>query len=1139
MPAKWTENQQKAIDIRNTNTLVSAAAGSGKTAVLVERVIQRITDPKQPVPIDRLLIVTFTNAAAAEMRERIYDALIQEIDRQPENAGLKQQLTLLGQAQITTVHSFCQNLIRSNFHRLGISSDFEIADQATLAKFMQDAMQEILEEQYAARPEGFRQLIDNFGGKKDDSRLIETIEKLYFFSQSTPAPKQWIADAIERYTFQGEDVNRYVTDVWGGYLMPWAKRKVRGMVEEYDRALEIIKQHEEITVYYEPFLLERNVLADLAEVFDSTWVEVQYILCGDIFMPRLPSRPRGTDDTYAKIVQEIRKDTKAVFQSLQEIFSILPETICQENQQLVVVVKALCRLVISFMDRYAAKKRDKNLLDFNDLEHFAIELLSDEAFASEIREKFDEVLVDEYQDTNGVQAKIFETVSNGNNLFMVGDVKQSIYSFRNARPDSFIEKFGLYAEEGNTYGTKLVLSHNFRSSQGIIAFVNRIFRQIMSSYVGDVEYTDEQELQYGNTNMEDWDVPAEVHIIESKEDEDSALSEEQLQYGQIEREAIFTAKRIIQLVQQEKPLVYDKAIGGKRPLQYRDIAVLSRKTSGVASIFAEQFSLAGIPVYTEQTEGYFTTIEIATVIAFLKVIDNPLQDIPLLAVLRSPMFGFTDNELAEIRSVDKRCLFYEALQKAQSEKAQAFLAALAGYQETAKVESIAFLIRKILSDTGYFSFVGTLPGGGERMANLRLLSQRAEAFEAGESKSIFSFINYLRFVEESGQEYTTAKMTGENDDVVTVMSTHKSKGLEFPVVFLVRAGGRFNKTDVAQPVLYDISLGIGIDYIDTAKGYKYPSIPKAAIAEKKKAELLSEEMRILYVALTRAREKLVIVGSAADAKKKIKQWSESCLVQYQVSRHNSFLEWIVMALQQPDFIQVHKTESIFSKKSTVKSGKTSKQRKNQPELYDAVNQRLSYRYDYAYTRDIPAKLSVSEIVGGQQRDFALHRLQLNQDVSDMSAAARGTVIHFVLQNIDLSKVQSIEAIQNQLNFMEERGMLASQQKAVVDIDALYGFFSSDLGQRMLASSDIRREYKFLVDMPSGLVLGDTVPENDETVVLQGVIDCCFIEGGEFVIIDYKTGSLREEYQKQLKLYALCLEKATGKKVKETCIYPLI
>lgn len=1137
MARVWTEAQKKAIEACGKNILVSAAAGSGKTAVLVERVIQKITDSKTPLQIDRLLIATFTNAAANNMQIKIREALKKRLDSNPDNEYLAKQLALLPKAAISTVHSFCQDLVRNNFHRLGLCADFEIGEQTQLSILQKQALEIVINDRYENSTPAFEVLMAGFGERKSETPLSNLVLSIYNFTKSTADPQRWLADAAESYISQDGFLK------WSGFIISSLKDEISGMVSAYDEAIEVIQGGNGIDSYLENFIFEQSQLKRLYEMESGIWDEMRAFIHGIAF-ERLPRKDRDADEWAVSFVQNIRNTVKKQVAKLKSIFYATSHQLKQDNAALYPIIKELCQIVSDFDEVYSALKRSKNLLDFNDLEHFALKLLSFEDIKNELKERFEEVLVDEYQDTNGVQEALFQSISRGDNLFMVGDVKQSIYGFRNAQPNIFTSKSAKYASD-SSHGMQINLSHNFRCAQSIIDFVNLVFGRLMSKSVGSVDYNEGHSLVCGRKHSIH-PKGVEFHVIEKKleENDENEFTEEELLYTEIMREAMFVAKRIVSLVEVEKPhIVVNEETGQTRPIQYSDIAILARKNKGVSDIFAQQLALYQVPFYCEDEGGNFlVTIEIATVLSFLQIIDNPMQDIPLLAVMRSPMFMFTDEEFAHIRQNSQES-FYDAVCKTDTEKCQKFLEKLNHYRQIAAMESIEFLIRAILSDTGYISFVAAMPDGKTRVANLNLLCERAGRFEADGYKSIFEFLNYIDAMREN-PSYTVAKVVGENDNVVRMMSIHKSKGLEFPVVFLVRCGERFNKSDQSGNILHDLDLGIGANFTDLDRNIRYPSVSKLAISQKKLYSMLSEEMRVLYVALTRPKDMLFIVGSCANLQKKMEQWENTSVSPYIVAQQNTFLDWLALALgdRLHTHIHLHTAEDIILQSRVGIDSQVSFFEDETPSHYSKqTDEVLSYTYPYRHAAFIPSKLPVSKAAQGAEYLPTLKKPDFIEKTNRLSAALRGTIIHFVMQNIDLAKTNSLGEIEGQIKDMVDRGMLDESFVFALDTGAILAFFQSDIGMRMKNADKIEREVKFFTDV-SALEIFPGIDESvkDETVLLQGVIDCYFEEDGEIVIIDYKTGNIdRPEYEKQVEFYAKGLSKVLKKPVKETVVYPLI
>ncbi|MBQ6908062.1 MAG: UvrD-helicase domain-containing protein, partial [Clostridia bacterium] len=733
---------------------------------------------------------------------------------------------------------------------------------------------------------------------------------------------------------------------------------------------------------------------------------------------------------------------------------------------------------------------------------------------------------------SGIQDRLFDLLSNGKNLFVVGDVKQSIYNFRNSNPKFFMQKYNNYSLNKEK-GQKIILSENFRSSSGVIDFINNLFSEIMTERTGGVNYNDEHSLKYNNKTVKDFKVPADINIIhydsksiENMEDENS-ISDKHI------AEARFIAQRIIEIVEVEKPEIYDGRIDGYRAVTYGDIAVLMRRTRGVASAFANEFISYGIPVFTQETGSYFMTVEIATVISYLKIIENPLQDVPMLAVMRSPIFGFDDNSIANLRADNPKTSLYMMLKSSDDEKAVSFIKNLDELIELEKYKSVDYIVRKIIFDTGYYQFAGNLPNGSARMANLELLCKRASDFVKKGYKSIFNFIRYINNMIENEEEYSSARLVSEGENVVNIMTIHKSKGLEFPIVFLAGCGDRFNKIDFIKPYIYDEELGMITNIVDKERRLSYKSVFQKAVILKKKEEIMSEEIRLLYVAVTRAKYKIIISAVSSKAAEKAQRCEKGIRDIYTLKNSDSYIDII---LSTGNFKKINVIDSTTLKIPEKTSVKLSDESVNADysQYYNEIDRRLKYIYPYAKSKNIPSKKSISEIVSGS--DDIIHLDKIKGRDKSLSSAQKGTIVHYVLQNLNLCNVDSITSIDGQIDKMISDGMLSSDFKQYIDTDAIYGFFASDIGKRMLRSDKIYREFKFCVDVPA-VDIGYDV--SNETVLIQGVIDCCFYEDGEYVIIDYKTGSMQEKYKVQLELYKKCLSIATGKNVRETCIYPLI
>lgn len=886
MAVIFTPEQQKVIELRDRNILVSAAAGSGKTAVLVERIVQMITDEAHPVDIDRLLVVTFTGAAAAEMRERISLAISRRLEEEPENVHLQKQSALLHNAQITTIDSFCLFIIRNNFNDIGLDPGFRVADEGELKLLKQDVMAELLEEQYQEKTEKFTDCVEYFTGGSGDLLLEEYISKLYEFSMSYPWPEEWIRGCGESYKITS--VLELEDTKWCRYLVDYLQIIADQCVKDMDTAIRICERPDGPYMYGPVLEQEREMLELLSK--PKSFREY-YEAFDTISFGRLPSKKDDSvNPACREKVQQIRKEIKKQLDDLKTFYLLLsPEQVTERMQRASVSVEELLRLVILYKEKLDEKKRRDNIIDFHDMEHFALNILLEKgedgtahptAAAKEYRQYFHEILIDEYQDSNLVQELLLKSISGEEegkfNRFMVGDVKQSIYKFRLARPELFMEKYNCYSKD-DSKSQRIDLHKNFRSRHQVIDSVNELFYQIMGRKLGGVEYDEEAALYpgaiYPQENMEniqngenagqmgDAASSYETEYIIIGRDPDSSL-------GAREQEAAVIAGRIRELYRELK--VTDKDTGELRPVKYSDIVILLRTTAGWAEEFKRRLEKEGIPAYVASRTGYFQTVEIKVLLQLLHVIDNPLQDIPLYGTLKSFFGGFSEEEIACIRAEDKKAPFFELLVSYDGplkEKIQAFLKRISAYRQKTVYTPIHKLIQEILQDTGYLDYVTARPGGEQRRANVEMLLTRAAAFESTSYYGLFHFLRYVEQLEKYEVDYGEADVLDENADVVRIMSIHKSKGLEFPVCFVAGLSKKFNMQDVSGRLIADVDMGVGVDYVDSVLRVQSHTLKKKVVALKMKIDALGEEMRILYVAMTRAKEKLILTAMTSDVQK--------------------------------------------------------------------------------------------------------------------------------------------------------------------------------------------------------------------------------------------------------------------------------
>ncbi len=1268
----WTSEQWDAITEKDCNLLVAAAAGAGKTAVLVERIIRKITDVENPIDIDKLLIVTFTNAAATEMRERIAEAISERLEKNPDSVNIQRQLTLLGKASITTIHSFCLEVIRSNFQNINIDPGFRVADETESSLMKLEALSEVFEEQYEKGEPDFFELLECYGGNRDDQALQDMVLNLYSFIQSSPWPESWLEEHTNSM-YVPVDTDFSETP-WGKVLLESVKLELDGLKVMMTRAVELLQYAIGLEKYQAVYMEDlANVDAILKLLVDSPRISKSgqdsrepspdnqkwnnlFNALQNIEFTTLPRSGKEVDKDKQEIVKKIRDDVKTRMKKLRDkIVTANSAEIIEDLKSLYPKMKCLASLVTMTAEKYAEKKSSKSVVDFNDLEHFCLEILSgkeeDGALrpsktAFGYRERFAEILVDEYQDSNLVQEIIVSMISKAAtekpNVFMVGDIKQSIYRFRQARPELFLNKYNTYSpDKGNAF-RKILLFKNFRSRKEVVNAVNFIFKQIMSAVVGELDYTDTEALNPGAVFLENEceervvGGEAELHLIQTGSMDDAASTDYESEDGQedaeesaedeemldnVQCEARLVGRRILELIIPDEKgrqfCVFDKGKKEYRKVEFRDIVILLRTTRNWSEVFTDELSMLGIPAFADTGTGFFKTIEVQVSLSLLQIIDNPLQDIPLLSVLRSPIVAFTTDELAELRLIDRKAPLFDALRKLAktgqgdtmqksrlqypavlrpaSQKAAAFLEKLGKWREMSLYMSTDQLLWQLYNDTGYYGMVGAMPAGEQRQANLRILFNRAGQFEETSYKGLFNFISFIDKLKNSKGDMGSAKILGENDNVVRIMSIHKSKGLEFPVVILAGCGKKFNLQDMNKSILLHQDLGFGPDVVDHKLRLSWPSAAKQAIREKIKIEILSEEMRILYVALTRAREKLIITGSVNDAAKKIEKWSaqaggqESRLPDYEMLKGWNYLDWIgpsmlrhksCRGLRDSGAIgsefrgQLIDDPSVWKirvwNKSEVLSSKISEEREESEfikwldrietagELSDfseEISRRLSWNYAYAKTTKVPAKVSVTELKRRFNAQAAeetgtfpeylpvlVKKPMFLEEKKGLSTAEAGTALHFVMQHLDYAQGN----IEEQIDRMVVNDLLTIQQAESIDAGKIRSFLESDLGGRMLSSGSINREVPFNLEIPCHELYKDMEDEKcqGETLLLQGVVDCFFEEPDGIVLLDYKTdyvptgkaGMIRDRYRVQLDYYARALEKLTGKRVKEKYIY---
>ena len=1084
----WTDEQKKAIYEKGSNILVAAAAGSGKTAVLVERIINKVVNEK--VDIDKLLVVTFTNAAAAEMRERVLNVLYEKLEENPEDENMQRQITLLNVSNICTIDSFCLQIVRNYFYELdNLSPNFRIADVPEIELLKQEVLDEMFEKKYEDDDEDFNDLINTYTSYKDDTPLKDLVLNIYNFVSSNPFPKKWLNEKIEMFNLK-DCLNLDFSNT------PWGKIILEEVSDEVQDELIVLKNVENMLYLWPELEDYRKVITNDIESLENlknnlnSWDNTYEIVQNLKFL----TWPRK------KLENDIKEEAKKVRDQVKEKNKKLKKLIISDskeaNEDIYSTYDTLIKLknlILEFMDIFENKKREKNIVDFSDIEHFALSILLKEDedgnlqktdVAKRYQDKFEEIAIDEYQDSNLVQESILNAVSRGNNIFMVGDVKQSIYKFRQAMPDLFLEKYEKYenivskeiSDEENTSkeicqnsenlknGKMIQLFKNFRSRENVLEFTNLVFQDIMSKKMGEVEYTKLEYLNFGATDYKEinQNLTAEIDIInvpkqtddfledtdsEENQEEDAEEGKKEENYERIEDielEAKYIATKIRKLID-GKYKIYDRKTNEFVDIKYRDIVILLRSTKQKASIYEQELINMQIPVFSDSTEQYLDTIEIQTMMNLLKIIDNPLQDIPLVSVLRSNIGGFTDDDLVKIRLSDKNCSFYECMQKAKINvdkllkgKIERFLNNIEKWQKEQEYLALDELIWKIYTDTNFYNFVSLMPNGNIRQANLRMLFEKASQYEQASFKGLYNFIQFMEKISVQNSDMAQAKIIGENDNVVRIMSIHKSKGLEFPVVFLANTNKRFNMQEIKNaPVLLHQNLGIGAKYIDYNLQVKYDTLSREAVKRQIELENMAEEMRVLYVALTRAKEKLFITGVVKNYEEKLEKLEKRVLLyEKQKEKINpllvkfgkSYLDWLFLViLYEKDKKEVFNL-NVIDKEECLKNIKKAEDAITQKENYnledikntkeseqkdlERIENILEYKYPYYEASKIKTKMSVTEI---KELD--------NQNKSSI-------ILENSKSNKNVQELLNVEEIKNPINYQNKIDVDKTEEKNV-------------------------------------------------------------------------------------------------------------
>ena len=1187
--------------------------GSGKTAVLVERIINKVLNEK--INIDEILVVTFTNAAASEMRERVLDAIYEKLDEEPENENLQKQITLLNKASICTIDSFCLEVVRNYFYELeSISPNFRIADTSEIELLKQEVIDDIFEEKYEKEDEDFTKLINIYTSYRDDTPLKDLVLKIYSYIQSNPFPEKWLNDKIEIFNLKDKLEEDFSNTIWGKELLKEVKEIVVDSITALNRIEKHLSVEPELEKFWQTIRSDIEQLETLKEHTNS-W-EDAYTIANNLEFVTWPRKSSNLE--IKEKAKDVRDEVKEKIKNIsKKILICNSKEANQDIYDMYLVLKKLENLILDFQKEFSKRKRDKNIVDFHDIEHFALKILlkTDEEgniekseIAKKYQNKFKEVAIDEYQDSNLVQEYILTAVSNNKNIFMVGDVKQSIYKFRQAMPELFLSKYDAYKkkeDKGENDDLKIQLFKNFRSKKNVLDFTNIIFQDIMSNQLGDILYDKEEYLNLGANYPEiNQNQKTEIHIIQTKEQEILETNEEDIEsenteeehIEDIELEARFVANKIKELIK-NKFQVYDRKKEKYRDIEYKDVVILLRATSKSAPIFEQELLNLDIPVFSDSSQEYLDSIEIQTIMSLLKIIDNPIQDIPLVTVLRSPIGKFTDDELIQIRLSDKKDNFYTCMQKAKisvdselSNKIEQFLNNLDNWRKEQEYLALDELIWKIYSDTGYYNYVSLMPNGMLRKANLRMLFERAKQYETASFKGLYNFIHFIEKIHLSSGDLGAAKIIGENENVVRIMSIHKSKGLEFPVVFLSSTGKQFNLMDLNESILLHQEMGIGVKYIDYEKQIQYDTLSKAAIRNKILTETLSEEMRILYVALTRAKEKLFITGIQKDYDK-IKEKMMGQIEQYPLNDENKinpillkkykkYLDWIMLVYMYEkeditDIAELHIHNKLELLKLLEKSkdedidviglldnhnlNDLSAKFKNIEDIQNVIENKYKYEASIA----IPTKTSVTrlkELANENNRSirnvenfssdeysessydkFEIPKFMKNDEQEKLTGARKGTLLHLCMQKLEIGKEYEFSNIKELVNNLKDREIITQLEAENINLNAILKFTKSDIWEELKNAKEVHREEPFYMTIPAREIYKKDV---EEKILVQGIIDLYYIDRNDnLVLLDYKTDYLEngaeeliQKYDSQLQLYKKALEDALNRKVDKIYIY---
>lgn len=1115
------------------------------------------------------------------MREKILEAIYKKIEENPEDENLQKQIILLNKASISTIHSFCLDVIKNNFYEIDVSANTRIADDSEILLLQQEVIDDLFEEKYEEEDSNFIKLIKTYTKYNQDEVLKDLILRVYSYIQASPFPEEWLEEQIEKLNI-GDGTN-FSDTVWGKIITENANQiledsilKLQNIRTKMTCFPELDKFTAKIEDDIDKYTYIQNNLSDW-----DTAVEAINTLKNAMW-----TKDQKITNDLKDEAKDVRESTKDEFKKVKKLMNCSSEEAVQDIKYMYPILKMLKDLILEFSQKFYQRKREKNIMDFSDMEHLALKILvkKDEngnivksEIAKKYENKFEEIAIDEYQDSNLVQEYILTSVSRGNNIFMVGDVKQSIYKFRQARPKLFLDKYDSYKlEPVNGEDRKIQLFKNFRSRSNILDFTNLVFEDIMSRELGNIEYNQDEYLNLGANfeEIQNQDYKTELEILDLSEENDDIwktdeeeTEEEQEKVEDVVLEARFVARKIKELIDSKYQIIDKKT--GRRDIQYKDIAILLRTSSGVANVYEKEISELEIPVYSDSSSQYLQSVEIETIMSLLRIINNPMQDIPLVTVMRSPIGNFTDNELIEIRMADRNSSFYEALLKSDLEKAHRFLSLLKELREDEEYMTLDEWIWNIYTKTGYMNYVNLMPNGALRVSNLRMLFERAKQYEEASFKGLYNFINFIDKIKFNQEDLKAAKIIGENENVVRIMTIHKSKGLEFPVVILAGVGKQFNFRDLNGKILLDQDLGMGPQYIDSDRYIEFKTLAKKALAIKAKNEAISEEMRILYVALTRAKEKLIIVGRQKDVNKKMSEKQklleiystidDNKINPYLLQKYKTYLDWLELIYLKEG---VANTKNLFTvninkrEKTSVKienevediSEKIIKEsnKNNDEQEKEKIKEILNWQYKHQSIEGIPTKTSVSKLKEKREQEVQITQEPkfINEEAkTKLTGAQKGTLIHLCLQKMKETEEYNLEKITELIEELKDKEIITEIEVQNIDKEKLLEYTNSQLWTELKQAKEIHKEHPFYINIKASRIYNQINKEDDEDILVQGVIDLFFIDKDDkLILVDYKTdyvqneNELVEEYKGQLDLYKEALEQSLNKKVDKMCIY---